>query len=258
MKLHQSLLFCLAPGSSTVTIKALLQNAQKLANCLKCSLQVAVSDQDLKAIQLLGQATIMKVHGNYLSGVLELIPRLSIDAALIPLSAESIQSFLEQCVVPVLLVPEYVSLTGNPVEWILVPMSIERPENEAMSLGIQIGCALTLPVDILHVVQKQSKIIRPERFDDAFYHEYPHRIEQMITQASPYATIRERRCVRNYLQHHGQVAEEITKVMENTPNGLLILEWNGVMVQGHAERLKWILQRARFPVLIIRSITKAQ
>ncbi|MGZ6371696.1 MAG: hypothetical protein ACXWPM_13140, partial [Bdellovibrionota bacterium] len=177
-----------------------------------------------------------------------------IDLLLAPFSSSHLGPVLESCPTPVLLIPSRLLEAKLPIEWILVPVSAEQTTNEALRIGIQLGSTKSLPVDILHVsslAESGEENLTPlELLDDQFHHEYPQMVEQVIAEASPYSTIRERRCIRDYCDRTGDVPSSVLEMMSRAQNGLLILEWNGVLLQGRAERLKEILRRSEVPVLL--------
>ncbi|MGZ3689664.1 MAG: hypothetical protein ACXWP5_08850 [Bdellovibrionota bacterium] len=265
MTAKRTCLLALFPEIHEEARRVLILNAVILARWMPFELQLAASAQDAliirgelstiqRTVSAPGVIPIHPLSGDFSAGLLALLRAREIDLLLAPFSSSHLGPVLESCPTPVLLIPSRLLEAKLPIEWILVPVSAEQTTNEALRIGIQLGSTKSLPVDILHVsslAESGEENLTPlELLDDQFHHEYPQMVEQVIAEASPYSTIRERRCIRDYCHRTGDVPSSVLEMMSRAQNGLLILEWNGVLLQGRAERLKEILRRSEVPVLL--------
>ena len=256
----------------------ILQNAVLLATLLRAELHLLVEPAQLKATQArLKLATAEKgngpkpfIHawtGDRLSDFLDAVETYDIGLVVLglettilgissaPLSLE--KDILEQCPVPILLTPSRRSLQRIPLESLLVAVSGERKNNEALDVAIHLANTAQIPVDILHVTPAEGpcscEAVLLEAMKDQFHHEYPRIIEHLAAQASPFSSAREIRCIRNFSHCHGDVADEILKMIHTNPSAMLVLEWKGFLAKGRAETLRKILRQSASLVLLTKA-----
>jgi len=165
------------------------------------------------------------------------------------------QRILEESLEPVLVLSASTKLV--PFESIVVPMAgTPMRMDSALSYSLQFGSRARIPLDIVHVSPRQDGRDGSSvgQFSDEFYHEYPRRIEEMIAEASPLSSVRERTIIRGFLHVKGDLIHEIFRSIKPHKGGLLVIEWDGKFVQGRSETIKSIFSASRRPVLVVKPV----
>jgi hypothetical protein len=162
---------------------------------------------------------------------------------------------LERIAKPILVMPSNMDLQR--FESILVPLKrLETRLNSALSFGLRLANNLRIPLDILHVrpmvAESPEDLSSLGDLGDAFHHEYPRLLDELVAGACPYSSIRERSALRSFFQVRGDTARQIFVMLRKKRRGLLIVEWKGNFAHGHAETVKAILNTSRYPVLLIK------
>lgn len=277
MKVFHSILIPATINGGRARTTYILRNSMVLAAWLKSELHVLVvpermkiTEKEIHSVQryqdLDIETALHQLQGEVSMAILDAINAYDIDCLVLEFNPNAPdpshlfpklkQSILELCPVPILLIPNQVVLVREPFKSILVPLSGEKRSNEAVELALQLAGATHTPTDVMHVTAEEGECscgaLLSETIGDEFHHEFPEQVDQMIVQASPFSTARERRYVRRFCHCYGDVADEVTKVMRETPKGLLVLEWKGIIKEGRANTLKSLLSRAEYPVLLTK------
>jgi hypothetical protein len=174
--------------------------------------------------------------------------------------SEPKERLLESCAAPIWILPTRFVLRRSPVHGIVVPMSGECGGSEALERAIEMGNRHGVPVDIVHITSAPGTRRTGERAgrsalgyaSDEFHHEYPALIEELIVQASPFASPRDRLIIRGFNHCYGELARELKRHIRSSGEKLLIFEWKGTLKRGHADRIKLLLRHARGPLLLVR------
>lgn len=134
--------------------------------------------------------------------------------------------------------------------------AIGRYSIEALMVAIRLANALDLKVRIVHVADSETSSITMKHCDEA-HHEYPHKFNEFITQACPFCSPEERRCIEGFSLLQGDVTTEILKLVEQEQISLLVVEWHGQFMMGHAQVLKNLIRVITHPVLLVKPGVKA-
>ncbi len=170
-------------------------------------------------------------------------------------------SLVEQSPVPVLVVPEN-HRPKLPWSNILVPMSAESRTNPALKHALSLALQLGLDVDVVHVApctgDEQRKHTLLSRYSDSAYHDFPERVEQLITEASPFSSVEEKQRIRHFTLCCGEVSEEVLEQARHRDCGIIAMQWKGTLKPGHARILKTVLQESACPLLLVRAESQRQ
>lgn len=161
---------------------------------------------------------------------------------------------LEECKIPVLLMPPGYS-ERLPWRSALVPISGETEEDEALNVAVAIAEPLSLELHIAHVVNEGKYGYTQEvQYADSPYHEYAGRLEDMVKRAALGCSPAECRIViADVSLCKGDVAKELLNLVHSKRIGLIVMGWHGVLVPGHADVIKRLLQNVSCPVLLVRA-----
>ena len=89
-------------------------------------------------------------------------------------------------------------------------------------------------------------------YADANHHELAERLNEMVARACPMCSAEERRHIDDFQLAHGDVAQELLRLIEQKQANVLAVGWRGQFIEGHAEVLKTLIQQAHCPVLLVR------
>ena len=151
------------------------------------------------------------------------------------------------------------------IKSIVVPISGEQQNNEALSLALKIADETKTPVTLVHV-EKSEQICSwtpsgIESVGEQIYHEYTHHLDKIVTECSPYSSLKERKQV-THIEHlsgkSGKEPQAISNFLKKSPRGLLVLEWKGVLVEGHASIIKELVKTTVSPILIVKMAPQAK
>ena len=175
----------------------------------------------------------------------------------LPAARRRAVTLLERARPPILLLPANVPLQDPPFSALLVPMSKESREDQALSLGLRIAHRLSLPVDLIHVTESQEPEIHwqwsfLEEFVDQFHHEYRYMLHDLVTAATPMCTSGERSNVRDIYRAQGPITATISERMGNPPHDLMVAGWNGRLSGTRAATLRELIGNADYPILLVR------
>lgn len=164
------------------------------------------------------------------------------------------QSVIERSPVPVLIIPRH---CHGMVPWksILAAVSGEAAADHALEVAVHLAAALDLEVTVMH-----SENGPPEAgaapplgaYADEPYHEYPHRLEEMVERGVAECTAEKMKCpVRKALLHRGDAG---TVLLEASRHGrcMLAVGWHGALGAGRAPVLKQLLDAAHCSLLIVK------
>jgi hypothetical protein len=82
-------------------------------------------------------------------------------------------------------------------------------------------------------------------------------LDKIVSEGSPSSSLQERRRATRLIHRTGGAPDEISRYMQETVRSLLILEWKGVLVNGHAETVKSVLKSVHAPVLLVKESPQA-
>jgi len=165
------------------------------------------------------------------------------------------EEIIQNIQLPIIICPVTLNLSKKPFESLLVPMSGETRMNTALQLAIRIADQMKMPIDLMHVTTRSGVCTDSSlvgHLSDHFYHEYPRLIDQLISKGSPFSSLRERRLIREFWHSCGDKAGEILKHTLIKKTALLVLEWKGIFLRGHAFVVKSILATCNHPILLVR------
>jgi nucleotide-binding universal stress UspA family protein len=169
------------------------------------------------------------------------------------------QAVIEQSAVPVLLLPPaYVE--ALPWRHALVPLSGEAQADESLSLAVRLANALDLEVHVAHVADSdagEDGLAAAARYADAPHHEYPHRLDELVSRALPQCTPEECRRIEDVVLCRGDIAAELLKLIDRKRVSLLVVGWHGRFMAGHALVLKHLVQVVACPVLLVKPAARA-
>lgn len=164
------------------------------------------------------------------------------------------RAVIEQSPVPVLLLPPAYR-ERLPWQRALVPVSGEPAADEALALTAQLAHALGLEVHVAHVAEAEATeggVAAAARYADAVYHEYPGRLDELVSRALPQCTLEECRSITDLALCRGDVTAEMLRLIEARQISLLVIGWNGRFMAGHARVLKQLIQVVSCPVLLVK------
>jgi hypothetical protein len=131
--------------------------------------------------------------------------------------------------------------------------------NSALAIALRIAYQIKMPIDLIHVTSRTCEYEDTSllgHLSDHFYHEYPRLVERLISEGSPFSSLRERRLIRKFWHCWGNEANEILKLSTKNISALLVLEWKGILLKGHAAILKFILSNCNQAVLLVRQASQ--
>jgi hypothetical protein len=176
-------------------------------------------------------------------------------------SARLKQELIEAVQIPILLLPSRLSLESRRFKTLVVPISGEQRSSTAVPNSLKIAEVTDTSIMLIHVTQAGKRCSCQacglECVSDQVQHEYAHYLDKIVSAASPKSSTRERSRVTQMVHLSGQVAETVSSFMKHVPRGILVLEWKGPLLQGHAQTLKALLKSAKFPVLIVKAATES-
>lgn len=166
---------------------------------------------------------------------------------------------IEQCPVPVLLVP---AAYREHVPWkhVLVPVSGDPAADDALELAVRLATSLGLEVHVAHVADPEAgagDLTRSARYADELHHEYPGRLQELVSRALPQYSHEECRCIVEVALARGDVAAALLGLLEAKQISLLAIGWHGRFVAGRAPVLKRLLQVVSCPVLLVKPARRA-
>lgn len=164
---------------------------------------------------------------------------------------------LSQCSsVPVAYLPDDRLLPDPPFASVLVPMSGEGKENEALASGLMLASTCKLPVDVVHVSGgEKPEFATPTLLSalvDEVQHEYPARLQYLVARGCPYTSVRARLFLRSFTHCRGDVVEVLGEAVRQGRRPLLLVEWGGKL-DGHAVVVKALIEKLGAPLLLVRS-----
>lgn len=172
------------------------------------------------------------------------------------------QSLLEQATAPILILPKRLPRKLPHLDSIIVPISGEQRSSEALGIALKIADTTQTSVTLVHVrppgVIGGSEASGLESVGDQIQHEYAHQLDKVVSEASPKSGLLARQRVTRFAHLAGTAPNAISKFVKQSPSNLLILEWKGVLVGGHAATLKSLLKKTNAPILIVKMAREAR
>lgn len=170
--------------------------------------------------------------------------------------AERKRELLEKSPVPVLLLPETMAFAIEDTRCLIVPVSGEHRRNEALRLALRLAVSFDRAVKLVHVTDpvKADDKVGLGSLGDQAHHEYAKMIDKVVSEASPTSDLEERMRVTEIRHLVGCTADNLGKLIAETPGGLLCVEWQGCFLEGHAETIKTLLKSADYPVLFVKRV----
>jgi nucleotide-binding universal stress UspA family protein len=157
---------------------------------------------------------------------------------------------------PILMLPKDFNFAKEKTHSFIVPISGETRANEALSVSLHLALQTHSLVDLVHVATSDGPRAAHEDLDalgDQMHHEYNQMAEKIVTEASPFSTLEERARVRRVFHCTGSIVSEITKLIRESPELILTLQWRGTFAAGRAETIKDILQKVHCPILFVKT-----
>jgi hypothetical protein len=281
MKKDAAILAFVFPGSDSRLRLRLLRSLLEVASWLDMEIHLAVPRDDQYELQTELETVIRQtrppsspviIHRlaneplhETVTETVRLTSELGVDYVIIEeldfenTSAEPLRllhDLLERSPAPVLILPFGVQAEIRSTETFVVPLSGEQRPCQALTHALKLAERTDVSVTLLHVCEPgRSCVCLPtglESLGDQPHHEYLQMLDKVVSEGSPQSSLRERRRVNRFAHLSGGPPEEIARFMSTTARSLLILEWKGVLMNGHAETLKSVLKSVQAPVLIVK------
>ncbi|HEX5420224.1 MAG TPA: universal stress protein [Gammaproteobacteria bacterium] len=167
------------------------------------------------------------------------------------------RSVAERSSVPVLLIPPRYR-ERLPWTSILVPISGEFEADEALALAVRLANALGLRVLVAHVVGAEDEgLAATVRYADAPHHEYPNRLEELVSRLLPECTPEECACIEDVLLCRGDPGELLFKLAGERQVSVLVMGWHARFARGHSNVVKQVLTALDCPVLLVKAAPPA-
>jgi nucleotide-binding universal stress UspA family protein len=164
------------------------------------------------------------------------------------------RAVIEDTRVPVLLLPPAYE-ESLPWRSALVPISGDAATDESLTLALRLAHALDLSVTIAHVADSAGAGGGGETgsgpYDEA-HHEYAQMLDEFVSRACALCSAEERRHITGFHLCRGEVAQELSHLIEHERLSLLVVGWHGQFMSGHAEVLKTLIWQARCAVLLVK------
>jgi len=167
---------------------------------------------------------------------------------------------VERSPVPVLVLPPSYR-ERLPWTAALVPISGEAEADEALSVAVRLGNALGLHVTAAHVLgagDEETGLVGQTRYADAAHHEYPSRLQELVSRGLPSCEPSEAECLTDVVLSRGDIDAELGKLMQERRIDLLVIGWHGRFLAGHANVVKSLLGRIDCPVLLVKAAPHAR
>jgi hypothetical protein len=290
MKNFHSILVIVPPGSVKEKLKRLVLNSMNLSKWLDSEVHFVAGMGETQAIETtirsassaalsaaLSAASLIihsPEHSNMSSAkspydcLLEMIEKYSCNLLVLmagdvlhPTKGFGERGLLEQSPIPVFIFPKDFDFVNVAVHRFIVPLSGEQRTNDALSLSLKFAAQTDSVVDLLHVDLPGESCHADKDLGtlaDQLEHEYREMPEKIASEASPYSTEEERKHIGRILHYTGCIADEIKKLLDESPGSLLAFEWNGTLATGRAITIKNILQKARCPILFVKAVPESK
>lgn len=210
-----------------------------------------------------------QVTGEAGEGILAAVERYGIDLIVMTAQGESAatrgpdplkvlghvaRQVIEDTHVPVLLLPPAYD-ESLPWRSVLVPISGEAATDAALTLALRLAQALDLAVTIAHVADGVGSggggKAGPGHYDEA-HHEFPQMLNEFVARSCALCSAEERRRISGFHLCQGDVAQELSHIIDMTRVSLLVVGWHGQFMSGHAQVLKTLIWQARCAVLLVK------
>ena len=165
------------------------------------------------------------------------------------------RSLLQALRVPVGVFPVSVSLADTPFASIVVPMSGELKESQALKLALDVAKAKGLSVEVVHISPDVcgADASQLESTGDEMQHEYAANIDQLMAKVSPYSSSRHKLSIRKFHHCCGDVFTEIQRVSGESAHPLLVLEWSGSFAGEHALTIRKFVEETDASMILLKS-----
>jgi len=161
------------------------------------------------------------------------------------------QAIIERTPVPVLLLPlHYVA--ALPWRAMLAAASGERAADEALDVAVELANALGLAVTVAHCEDERSPRAPLGVYADAAHHEFPRRLEELVSRGLLGRAPGEQGCIHEVLLCRGDPANELLALLRKRPASVLALGWHGTLAAKRAPVLRRLLEEADCPLLVVR------
>ncbi len=159
---------------------------------------------------------------------------------------------IEGSPVPVLMLPPAYE-ESLPWRSALVPISGEPSTDQSLLVALRFADALDLSVTVAHVVDHEGAEAARQLYSDAAHHAYPQILQEFIGRACPMCSAEERRHIVDFRLCHGDIAQELLRLIEQKHVELLISGWHGQFFVGHAQILKALVEQLHCAVLLVKA-----
>ena len=152
--------------------------------------------------------------------------------------------------VPVLLVPLH-DRSVLPWRSMLVAASGDPESDEALATAARLASALDLRVTVVHVIAEPGSGALGQ-YADAAYHELPWRLEEMVKRALLSSSPEDIGRIEGLAVRRGDPITEVIAEVEQRRSSVVAVGWHGDLSPEHANVLLGLLERAAFPLLVVR------
>lgn len=277
MKVFQSVAAILVPGNSRRENIFWVERFLKIAEGLASELHLFVIQEESKPVkEVLAELTQQKrsidqstviIHElgeDFVQEVSGALTKYNPELLICPqrLDDPLALRLLERVSIPALVMREDTEIR-LPYDALIVPLSGETRRSSALEFALRLASRIKIPVDLVHVTCGGEGYCSccdgalMEAISDEFYHEYAHRMDKILAEGCPFSTFEERKWVRELCACSGDVSEQVARIVAKSPKSALVLEWNGALVEGRAQTLREIFERAHCPVLLVRTAAAA-
>jgi hypothetical protein len=163
------------------------------------------------------------------------------------------RALLESCGNPIVFLPASARLDPPLVSSLIVPLSGEIKESQALDQALRLAESKALPVEVVHVSSEECCGTPLDSIADQAELEYPARLDEAIAESSPFSTDRMRRHICCFHHCRGDIVEEIRRRVDESSRPLLVVEWSGSLEEGRARVARRLLAELDRPLLLVKS-----
>jgi hypothetical protein len=125
---------------------------------------------------------------------------------------------------------------------------------------VRLAAAMDLEVHVAHVEDPDAPdggLATRARYADAVHHEYPAQLDEVVRGGLPGCAPEECRRITDVALCRGDVAAELSALIERTRPGVLVAGWHGRLRPGRARVLGHLVREITCPVLLVKPAVRA-
>lgn len=272
----KSILALIPPNSSRMAYTRFFRSVLHLGAQLRVNTHILAPSAEIQKLQEqagsghgamtfrnAGELVFHPLKGDVVEQVLKAIDEYSCELILLENRSEPawtertslIGQIFEKAPGPVFVVPATIDFGSQPIRSFLVPLSGEERASGALAFALTLAEQLRTPVDLMHVTthDRPEPVVRAlESVGDEFQHEYLELMERIVSEVCPYSNVHQRSFLRRFYYSFGDTSEELSKVLKSCPGGVIVMEWKGTFERGHAEIIRALIRRRKFPLLLLK------